>query len=179
MTDRWTLYPGRSRLADAAAPDLRGRSHRITAEVLLPSPEDGGVLISHGDHNAGYSVRVCGGALVHDYVHHGFRSSTRSTHPVPTGRRVRLEVQVRRTHESASVQLLVDGVEAGTGTIPTLARARVGYTGVDVGCDRGLTVGGYPAPSRFTGDLPCVQIEAADDQWLDSEAVYDIEGATG
>jgi arylsulfatase len=176
---RWTLYPGRSRVPDAAAPDLRGRSHSIAAEVLLPHGAVEGVLISHGDRNAGYAVRVAGGRLVHDYVHHGSHSSTQSTHAVPVGRRVRVEVRVRRTDESADVELLVDGVTAGTGTIPTLARARVGYTGVDIGCDRGLTVGGYPSPAAFSGQLRCIEIEAGDDQWLDAEAVYEIEGSTG
>lgn len=176
---RWRLYPGRSRIPDASAPDLRGRSHTIAADVLLADPVEGGVLVAHGDHNAGYAVRVADGLLVHDYVHHGELSSTRSTCRVPLGRSVRVEVHVRRTGASGEVSLLVDGLAAGTGFIPVLARARVGYTGVDVGCDRGLTVGDYPAPSRFTGSLRCVEIEAADDQWLDLPAVWEIEGATG
>lgn len=179
MSERWTLYPGRSRLPDAAAPDLRARSHSIAAEVLLPGPEDGGVLVAHGDRNAGYAVRVTGGLLVHDYVHHARRATTTSTVRVPTGRPVRLEVRVGRVGAGGEVVLLVDGAEAGRGTVPLLARARLGYTGVDVGCDRGLTVGGYPAPARFTGRLHQVDLEAADDQWLDEAAIWEIEGATG
>jgi arylsulfatase len=176
---RWTLYPGRSRLPDAAAPDLRGRSFRIYADVLLPTASDGGVLLSHGDRNGGYAVRVDDGRLVHDHVHAGTHSVARSSTPVPIGRSVCLEVRVERHGGSGAVRLLVDGVAAGTGVIPALARARTGYTGVDVGCDRGLTVGGYAPPARFTGELRCIEIEATDDQWLDEQAVMEIEGTTG
>ena len=176
---RWTLYPGRSRLPDAASPDLRGRSFSIAADVLLPTATDHGVLISHGDRNGGYAVLVDGGQLVHHHVHAGTRSVVRSTATVPVGRVVRLEVRVRRCGASGAVALMVDGAVAGEGFIPALARARTGYTGVDVGCDRGLTVADYPAPARFTGRLRCVEIEAADDQWLDQQAVLEIEGTTG
>ena len=33
MSEQWTLYPGPGRIPDAAAPDVRGRSHSIQAEV--------------------------------------------------------------------------------------------------------------------------------------------------
>jgi hypothetical protein len=176
---RWTLYPGRARLSDAASPDLRGRSFSITADVVLPTAADHGVLISHGDRHGGYAVQVDAGRLVHHHVHAGTHSVVRSTAQLPVGRVVRLEVQVQRRGKSGLVVLLVDKAVAGEGTIPALARARTGYTGVDVGCDRGLTVGGYPAPARFTGLLRCVEIDAADDQWLDEEAVLENEGTTG
>lgn len=175
----WTLYRGHARLPDAAAPDVRGRSYVITAWVTLAVPEDGGVLLAHGDRHAGYAVRVADGRLVHEYAQDGVRSTVTSLHRVPVGRPVALEVRVRRTGASALVTLVVDGHESGTGTIPLLARARVGYTGVDVGCDRGLTVGDYAAPARFTGRLDRIDVRAEDDQWLDLAAAWEIEGATG
>lgn len=175
----WTLYPGRGRISDAASPDLRARSHTIAATVVLPVEAADGVVVSHGDRNAGYAVRVAGGHLVHDYVHHGHHTLTRSTLAVPVGRPVRVAVDVRRSGAGADVTLLLDDAPVGSGTVPTLARARTGYTGVDVGCDRGLTVGGYPAPARFPGELRSVRLEAADDQWLDPVAIWEIEGATG
>jgi arylsulfatase len=175
---RWILYPGPSRLPDAAAPDVRARSHSIAAEVFL-APGDDGVLVAHGDRTSGYAVRVANGHLVHHYVHGGGLSSTVSTHPVPVGRLVRLEVRVSRSGDGAFVTLLLDGVEAGSGSVPVLTRARTGYTGVDIGCDRGLTVGGYPAPARFTGRLSRVVIEAADDRLIDEVTVWEIADAAG
>lgn len=178
MPQRWTLYPGRSRLPDAASPDVRGRSHTITAEVLLASPEDGGVLLAHGDRGAGYALRVTGRRLTHHYVHRGTATTTTSSYDVPCGRPVLLEARVARSGSRAAVTLLVDGHVVATGTIPEMARVRTGYTGVDVGCDRGQTVGGYPAPARFTGRLGSVVVEAADDQWLDLAAALHLDAAT-
>ena len=142
-------------------------------------PTDDGVLIAHGDSTGGYALRIDDGHLVHHYVHAGVHSQLRSTVPVPVGRLLRAGVEITRTGESATVALVVDGIRAGTGEIPLLARARTGYTGVDIGCDRGQTVGGYPAPARFTGHLRCIEIDADDDQWLDEAAVLEIEGASG
>jgi hypothetical protein len=85
----WTLYPGPSRIPDAAAPDVRARSHSISAEVRLPGPTDGGVLVAHGDRSAGYAVRVADGRLVHDYVHGAGLTTTVSTSTVPWGNRPR------------------------------------------------------------------------------------------
>lgn len=175
---RWTLYPGPSRIPDAAAPDVRARSHSISAEVLLGAG-DGGVLVSHGDRMSGYSVRVADGHLVHHYVHGGGLSSTVSTSRAPVGRPVRLEVRIQRDGPGGTVTLVIDGAEVGTGSIPTLARARTGYTGVDVGCDRGLTVGGYDGPARFTGRLTRVDIEAAGDQILDEATMWEIADGAG
>ncbi|MCW2542553.1 MAG: arylsulfatase [Frankiales bacterium] len=169
-----TLFPGPGRLSDAASPDLRGRSYRLYAEV-----ESGeGVLISHGDRTGGYALRIDDGHLVHDYVHAGVHSVVRSEVPVPSGP-ARVGVHVNRTGTSATVVLVINGAPVGGGEIPSLARARTGYTGVDIGCDRGVTVGGYPPPARFTGLLRRIEIEVDDDQCLDGAAVLEIEGATG
>lgn len=174
----WTLYPGRSRLPDAASPDVRARSHVIAAEVLLPRPSDGGVIIAHGDSTAGYALRIADGRLVHHYVHRGLETVTTSTHEVPRGWPVRVEARIRRTGGGAEVMLMVDGSLAGVGTIPEMARARTGYTGAEVGCDRGVTVGSYAAPARFTGRLTRVDVDAADDQWLDHAAARQVDAAT-
>ncbi|WP_395656787.1 hypothetical protein [Nocardioides sp.] len=174
----WTLYPGHARVPDAAAPDVRARSYAIVATATLTRPEEGGVLLAHGDRHAGYVLRVADGRLVHEYAQDGRRSTVTSADVVPLGRPVRLEVHVRRTGGAGVVRLVVDGRDSGHGTISALARARTGYTGVDVGCDRGLTVGDYAAPARFTGRLDRVEVHAEDDQWLDLAAVWEIEGAT-
>ncbi|MET0766663.1 MAG: hypothetical protein ABWY50_03375, partial [Aeromicrobium sp.] len=176
---RWTLYPGPSRVPDAAAPDVRARSHSIAADILLVRAGDGGVLISHGDRTSGYSLRVADRHLVHHYVHAGGLSSTVSASRILVGSPVRVEVRVRRVGAGGLVTLLVDGVEVGSGAIPALARARTGYTGVDVGCDRGRTVAGYAGPARFAGRLGRIVIEAADDQVLDEALMWEIADSAG
>lgn len=179
MTRTWTLYPGHARVPDAAAPDVRGRSYAIRTTVVLDRPEDGGVLLAHGDGYAGYALRVASGRLVHDYAQDGVRSSVTSQASVPVGRPVLLEARVRRTGDSAQVSLHVDGEQCGEGTIAVLANARIGYTGLDVGCDRGRTVGGYPAPARFTGRFDRIEVVAEDDQVLDLPTAWAIDASTG
>ena len=178
-TQHWTLYPGPSRVPDAAAPDVRARSYSIAAEILLVRAGDGGVLISHGDRLSGYSVRVADRRLVHHYVYGGGLSSTVSTSRIPVGTPVRVEVRVTRVGTGGLVTLLVAGADVGSGTIPALARARTGYTGVDVGCDRGRTVAGYAGPARFAGRLGRIDIEAADDQLLDEATMWEIADSAG
>jgi hypothetical protein len=175
----WTLYPGPSRVPDAAAPDVRARSHSISTEILLANASDGGVLISHGDRLSGYSVRIADRYLVHHYVYGGGLSSTVSVSRITVGTPVRVEVRVQRVGIGGLVSLFVDGTDVGSGTIPALARARTGYTGVDVACDRGRTVGGYAGPARFSGRLGRIDIEAADDQLLDEATMWDIAGSAG
>jgi hypothetical protein len=90
-----------------------------------------------------------------------------------------VDVRVRRDGPGGTVTLHVDGAEVGSGWIPTLAQARTGYTGVDVGCDRGLAVGPYDGPARFTGRLTGVSIDAENDQVVDEIAQWAIADATG
>ena len=146
---------------------------------MLPNSGGGGVLISHGDRHAGYALRVVDRRIVHHYVHAGVCSTHTSTAELPIGRWCSAELQVRRADEGATVRLLVDGLLAGGGRLPLLARARTGYTGVDVGCDRGVTVGGYAAPARFVGELRRVTVIGEADQDLDRVTAMVIEGATG
>lgn len=175
----WTLYPGRARLPDAASPDVRGCSYAVRAEVRLSAPDSSGVVLSHGDRHAGYALHLRDGRLVHDYVHAGVRSTLRTRVTVPVGRWTHLELRVRRVGAAGAVTLLVDGRRVASGVLPLLARARTGYTGVDVGCDRGVPVGDYAAPARFPGTIRRVRVTTADDRWVDELGAMLLEGATG
>lgn len=175
----WTLYPGRARLPDAASPDVRGCSYSVRAEVLLPAAGSSGVVLSHGDRHAGYALHVREGRLVHDYVHAGVRSTLRSRAAVPVGRWTLLELRVCRIGACGAASLLIDDRPVAAGVLPLLARARTGYTGVDVGCDRGVPVGDYDAPARFPGTIRRVVVSTADDRWVDELGAMLLEGATG
>ncbi len=176
---RWVLYPGGSRIPEAAGPDLRARSYLIMADVMVTDVGCDGVLIAHGDRAAGYALRVEAGRLVHDYVHAGLHSTVRADTSIPRGRWLQAAAQIEREGAGAAVRLLVDGRVVGRGRIPVLSKARMGLSGVDVGCDRGLTVGGYLPPARFCGRLRRIIIDAADDQEVDAGAVLELESALG
>jgi arylsulfatase len=88
-------------------------------------------------------------------------------------------LRVRRVGAAGAVTLLVDGQGVAAGVLPLLARARTGYTGVEVGCDRGVPVGEYDAPARFPGTIRRVRVTTADDRWVDEAGAMLLEGATG
>jgi len=175
----WVLHAGTRRVPAAAAPDLRGRSFRIRAEVETPPGGASGVLFSQGDGCSGQALFVAERRLVHVYRYAGdARTTSSSVLDAGAGPRV-LELVVDRDADGARVTLLVDNGPVGQGVIDRLARTRIAYTGVDVGRDRGQPVGPYDAPFAFTGTIRRLVVVAAADQLLDLEAERRIEAATG
>ncbi len=174
---RRTLRTGTARLPEAAAPDLDGRSHRVTAHVRCAAPPEG-VLLAQGDGQAGFSFFVAGERLVHLYRHLGTCTVTEAQLPSMTGHH-RWSVVVAREGRGAHVSLLAEDALIGEGWIPVLSHARLAYTGMDVGCDRGQPVGPYRAPARFDGALDRIDVDLADDQELDDVLRHIVESATG
>ena len=68
--DRYVFRPGGGRVPEEVAPDVKGRSHRIIAEVDIPAGGAEGVLLAQGSILGGYSLFVADGRLqyVHNYL---------------------------------------------------------------------------------------------------------------
>ncbi len=66
--------------------------------------------------------------------------------------------------------MLIDGEPAGEMTTRSIFIILISWSGLDIGLDRGTTVGDYEAPFRFTGRLDRVTVDLADDQDLDHQA---------
>ena len=60
-------YPNLLRLPEGAAPDLKHKSHTITAKVNIPDGGAEGMLFTQGGRFAGYGFYVQDGKLVYDY----------------------------------------------------------------------------------------------------------------
>jgi arylsulfatase len=176
IPDRRILRPGTSRLPVAAAPDLRGRSYRIDAELDQPLGDASGVLLACGDRHAGFTVFVRDRTLNHVYCHAGLSTATSAR--IDDGAR-RIGVAVVLGHRSATVELLADDVHVGCSSLRRPARDLLAYTGFDVGCDRGTPVGDYDAPYRFTGGLARVVVSAAPCGDVDVAGRLAVELATG
>lgn len=67
--------------------------------------------------------------------------------------------------------LLIDGEAAGQMTSRGMFNVVISWSGLDIGLDRGTTVGDYPSPFIFTGGLSKVTVSLGDDQTLDHAAV--------
>lgn len=164
----WTLRPGTGRIPQAAAPDIRNRSYRITATVEIPAQGAEGVLVAQGDWCGGYALYVQDGRLVHDYnfVNHHF--VVRSDRVLTPGRH-ELTYEMRKTGSYAGEgTLYIDGVACGTVNVPKTYRAQSSFIGMEVGRAPKPAVGEFQAPFPFTGTLESVRYELSDDQQTDT-----------
>jgi len=178
---RYVFHAGMGHLPTEVAPDIRSRSYRIEADVLITDRCEG-VIIAHGDATTGYSLYVQSGHLVHDMNIGGEHVIVISGTPISPGER-RLGVRVRRIgHDACSTEnttneftLLIDGAPAGS------IRSRLGFlnqiswTGLDIGRDRGSPVSHYASPFAFTGKLIKVIVTMDDDQILDGDGIGHAE----
>ncbi len=107
---------GGGRIPQAAAPDIRNRSYRITAHVEIPEGGAEGVLIAQGDWCGGYALYLKDGHLIHDYNFVNRHYVARSAQPVPAGRHT-LSWVVRKTGEyTAEGELRIDDQPCGRPT---------------------------------------------------------------
>ena len=164
----WELLPGCGRIAQAAAPDIRNRSYRITAHVELPAGGASGVLIAQGDWCGGYALYLQDGHLVHDYNFVNRHHIVRSTQPVPAGC-CEFAYEMTKTGEyRGEGTLLINGERCGTVALPQTYRAQSSFIGLEIGRAPKPSVGEFEAPFAFSGVLHKVVFELADDQVTDA-----------
>lgn len=189
---RFVFHAGMGHLPTDVAPDVRARSHRIEAEVLIPPTGAEGVLIAHGDATSGYALYLQDGHLVYDLNVGGLHQLLRSDRPVPAGHRRlglemtlgpmvltaprpgvgRLEVPSRRLG-----RLWIDDLPAGERVFEAGFVSLISWSGLDIGRDRASPVSHYAAPFEFSGRLYRVTVTLAPQQPLDGEALGRAEMA--
>ncbi|MHC4178979.1 MAG: arylsulfatase, partial [Planctomycetota bacterium] len=162
--DHFVFYPGATRLAEGVAPDFKGRSHTITADVVIPNDGAEGVLLAMGGGTSGFVLYVKDDKLVYDYDWFSYeRYSVRSEAAIPTGK-VRLSVDFqydgKTPGKGGSVILFVNGKKAGEGRVERTVPFRYGMDSMDVGMDLQAPVSkNYRPPFKFTGTIDNVTIE--------------------
>jgi arylsulfatase len=158
-------YPNLLRLPEGAAPDLKHKSHTITAKVELPEVGAEGMLFTQGGRFAGYGFYVRDGKLVYDYNLVGVKQYTiTSADRLPSG-----EVTLKAVYKSdadkpfagATVTLYANEKKVGEGRVEKSIPNRVTLDEtLDIGFDTGTPVAdGYDMPFKFTGKLTAVTIE--------------------
>jgi arylsulfatase A-like enzyme len=161
-----TLYPGMGRIGENAAPNVKNKSHTVTAELEVPEGGAAGVIIAQGGRFAGWSLYVKDGRLKYCHNYLGIdRYYVAAPNPLPTGK---VRIQYKFTYDGG------DPGSGGTGALyvgsKKVAEARIEKTvpfqfsideTVDVGRDLGLPVTEeYPARGNdFTGQLNWVKID--------------------
>jgi len=173
--DRYELWPDRAPIPEDQAPNVRNRSHVVTAHVTV---DDGvapaGVLVVQGSVLGGWSFHLQADQTL-CYVHNlsGLEEHrVEASVALSTGRH---ELTFRyQPGEPTTVTLLVDGSEVGRGPIarPTWSRFSLTGAGLTVGYATGIPPADrdYAAPFRFTGTLERVLVELAGEPSIDPDA---------
>ncbi len=171
---RFVFHAGMGHLPTDVAPDVRSRSYRIEADVIVPAAGADGVLIAHGDATSGYSLYVQDGHLHHTLNIGGKLETVTSDRPVPPGPH-RLGVVVRKAASGRRFTLILDGEPVGSIDTGLGFATLISWSGLDIGRDRASPVAAYLAPFPYVGVLKCVTVSMNEDQELDGEAIGDAE----
>jgi arylsulfatase len=166
----FTYYPGTVRVPEGSAPNLKAKSHRITAEFDVPSSGAEGVIVCSGGGSGGYSLFVKDGRLVYENNFFSrIRDVIRSRDPLPPGKITAVFEYLQEGKgwgEGGSATLRVNGEIVGQAKFAHVVPVRFSATETfDIGEDRGAPASDqYEGPFKFTGDLKQVVIEIDPDQ---------------
>lgn len=157
--------PRVGRLTEEAAPNVKNRSHVITADLELMSGH-GGVIVAQGGRFGGWSLYVVKGVPHYAYNFVG-RDLTvvRGGKPMMPGRHelvVRFDYDGGPPGSGADVALEVDGAVVGTGRIPVTTAYYFSFDETfNVGVDRGTpVVDDYlPVRNEFQGLIHRVRLD--------------------
>jgi arylsulfatase len=169
----YVFYPGAAQVPEVVAPNVRNRSHLISASVTVAGVASG-VLLAQGSGLGGWCFFVDEGRLRYTHNLVGVeRHDVASEAVVPAGSH-ELSFRFTRAGEHRGVgSLLIDGAVVGEAEIPRFTPARFSLTGAGVTCGYS---GGFPVtdsivpPFAFTGLIHRVTVS------LDGDAFVDREG---
>ncbi|MCC9606137.1 arylsulfatase [Blastopirellula sp. JC732] len=159
------VYPNLLRLPEGASPDLKHKSHTVTADVEIPDQGAEGMIFTQGGRFGGYGLFVKDGKLVYHYNLVGVdRYTVESTTRIPPGKTTLKMVYKTDADEpfaGADVTLYAGDQLIGKGRVEKSIPNRVTLDETfDFGFDTGTPVmEGYDMPFDFTGKLNAVTIE--------------------
>jgi arylsulfatase len=149
---------------EGTAPNVKAKSHRITAELEIPSGSANGVIVAAGG-SGGYTLFVKNGQLMYENNFFGReRDLIRANGKLPTGNTT---IVFEYTHEATTYggggtgRLFVNGSKVGEGKFAHVVPVRYSATEtLDLGIDLGEPVSTqYQGPFPFTGKLKRVKFE--------------------
>jgi len=159
------VYPNLLRLTEGSSPDLKHKSHTITADVVVPEGGADGVLFTQGGDFCGYGFYVKDGKLTYHYNLAGVdRYTIESEDKIPTGN-VKLKMEyvtdADKPFAGANVTLYANDQVVGKGRVEKSIPNRVTLDETtDIGFDTGTPINDqYELPFKFGGQLKTVTIE--------------------
>ncbi|MBC3189797.1 arylsulfatase [Pseudonocardia sp. C8] len=171
-----TYRGGTRRLIEETTPNVKNRSHTVTAEIETGEADDG-VLVAQGGRFGGWALYCLGGRACYEYNYFGLaRCTVRAAQPMAPGVH---EVQVEFAYDGGvgaggSLSLVVDGAKVGEGRIEQTIPYYFSFDEtLDVGVDLGTPVSeDYPAVDNgFTGTVRTVRIDLGEETPVPANAV--------
>jgi arylsulfatase A-like enzyme len=178
----YTYYPGMIRIPEGSAPDIKNKSYRIVAEVVIPTGGADGVLVTQGGRFGGWGLLVLDGKPMFAYA---FTNQDGDKYPHQRKDKYRIGGTDRLApgDHTIAFDFAYDGGGIGKGGIGTLAvdgakvaEGRIDLTApfrfsldesFDVGQDTGTPVideYDVKMPFKFSGTLKKVEIELGADK---------------
>jgi arylsulfatase len=160
----FTYYDGLTRIPEGAAPDIKNKSFKVTAEVVLTKGREQGIIVTQGGLSAGWSLMFQGGRPVFHYnranVNH---TAIAAKEPLAPGKHT---VVFDFTYDGGGFgkggngTLSVDGKQVAQGRIDATMPFRFSFDETfDVGEDTGTPVClDYDVPFTFNGKIEKVVV---------------------
>ena len=177
-----TFHGAGLRLTEETAPNVKNRSHAITAVFDVPAGGVDGVVVAQGGRFGGWSLYCHDGRASYAYNYFG-RTVHRVTAPSalqPGRHEVRMEFNYDGggVGRGGGVTILVDGEKVADGRVDATIPYYFAFDETfDVGVDRASPVVDDYAPvdNAFTGELISVRFDLADDLASDAASDRDRE----
>ncbi len=163
----FTYLEGARRIPEGSSPNVKNRSHVITAEVEVPSGGADGVLVAAGGVVGGYTLYVRNSTLVYEYnwfSQERYRVS--AVERLPIGKsvvRVEFQYDGGGIGKGGTVTLFVNDKAVGRGRVERTVPLRFSADETfDTGMDTGSPVSTvYDSPAPFSGKLHRVLVDIA------------------
>jgi arylsulfatase len=178
----FTYLPGAVRIPESSAANVKNRSFKIEADVIVPEHGAEGVLAADGGVVGGWTLYVKDNKPIYEYNYLAVdRYKVVSEEPLPSGPatiKFEFDYQGIGLGHGGIGKLFVDGKKVGEGKIAKTIPGRFSADETfDTGMDTGSPVGSYASPFPFTGTLKAIRIETAQEQ-LTEDARRAVESVT-
>lgn len=177
----FTYYPGAVRIPESSSPNVKNKSHIITAEIEMPKQGGDGVLVAAGGVVAGYALYIKDGKPTYEYnwfTQSRYKvTSAEKLKPGASTIRVEFKYDGGGVGKGGKVSLFVNDKKVGEGTVEKTVPGRFSADETfDIGKDTGSPVSAdYASPNPFTGKLKRVNIKLETSTLSDAEKKQEQE----
>ncbi|HTG52881.1 MAG TPA: arylsulfatase, partial [Candidatus Tectomicrobia bacterium] len=179
----FVYFPGVHRVPESSSPNVKNKSHTITADVEIPKDGADGVLVAAGGNVGGYTLFLKDGKPNYEYNYFTVeRSKIAGKDKLAPGKHtIRFEFKYDGggVGKGGTGTLLVDGKEVAKGHVNKTVPGRFSADETfDTGEDTGSPVSDlYQSPNRFTGTISKIEINLAPQNLAseDQQKLKDVE----